>query len=123
MCFCLCALFSEFQWLSHLPITGRLDSPTLGKMTSPRCGVKDARSHSAWGQRVNNIFTGYMDRHEQHLRKRRNIVSGMYTSYTLIINVYYNLPYSEAFMAEVLSFVFCLLSLKNNINLSFSEID
>ncbi|XP_056612100.1 matrix metalloproteinase-28 [Triplophysa dalaica] len=66
----------EFQWLSHLPVTGRLDSGTLVKMTSPRCGVKDARSHSAWGQRVNNIFTGYMDRHEQHLRKKRNIVSG-----------------------------------------------
>lgn len=81
MCSCLCALFREFQWLSHLPLTGRLDSATLGKMTSPRCGVKDAQSHSAWGQRVNNIFTGYMNRHEQHLRKKRNAVSGLYTSY------------------------------------------
>lgn len=104
----LCALFREFQWLSHLPVTGRLDSATLVKMTSPRCGVKDARSHSAWGQRVNNIFTGYMDRHEQHLRKKRNIVSGMYTSYTLIVHVYLNLPSFEVFItADVLSFVLC----------------
>lgn len=66
----------EFQWLSHMPITGKLDGPTLEKMTSPRCGVKDARSLSAWGQRVNNIFTGHKDRHKQPLRQKRNIVSG-----------------------------------------------
>ncbi|XP_051965623.1 matrix metalloproteinase-28 [Xyrauchen texanus] len=66
----------EFQWLSHLPVTGRLDSATLQKMTSPRCGVNDAYSQSAWSQRVNSIFTGYMGRRGQHLRKKRYIRSG-----------------------------------------------
>lgn len=74
-CVHICSLLREFQWLSHMPITGKLDGATLEKMASPRCGVKDARSLSAWGQRVNSIFTG----HEQHLRQKRNIVSGMHT--------------------------------------------
>ncbi|XP_031428781.2 matrix metalloproteinase-28 [Clupea harengus] len=48
----------EFQWLAHLPVTGHLDSVTLGKMAAPRCGVKDGGSHRAWGKRVNAVFTG-----------------------------------------------------------------
>ncbi|XP_066513307.1 matrix metalloproteinase-28-like isoform X2 [Hoplias malabaricus] len=58
----------EFQWLSHLPVTGKLDSATLVKMASPRCGVKDSGSHDAWAQRVNSVFTGYG---RQHLRRKR----------------------------------------------------
>ncbi|XP_072525145.1 matrix metalloproteinase-28 [Salminus brasiliensis] len=58
----------EFQWLSHLPVTGQLDSATLVKMASPRCGVKDRGSHEAWAQRVGSVFTG---QRRQHLRKKR----------------------------------------------------
>ncbi|XP_050984682.1 matrix metalloproteinase-28 [Labeo rohita] len=60
----------EFQWLSQLPVTGGLDGVTLEKMRSPRCGVQDAGSHGAWGQRVSSIFTG------QHLRKKRYAQTG-----------------------------------------------
>ncbi|XP_007258445.1 matrix metalloproteinase-28 [Astyanax mexicanus] len=59
----------EFQWLSHLPVTGQVDSATLVKMASPRCGVKDRGTHEAWAQRVNSVFTGQS--HKQHLRKKR----------------------------------------------------
>ncbi|KAI5626389.1 matrix metalloproteinase-28 isoform X1, partial [Silurus asotus] len=58
----------QFQWLSHLPVTGRLDSNTLLKMASPRCGVKDRGSNEAWKRRVNSVFTGQS---QQHLRKKR----------------------------------------------------
>ncbi|TRY57978.1 hypothetical protein DNTS_027334 [Danionella cerebrum] len=61
----VCHYFREFQWLSHLPITGQLDNGTLVMMTSSRCGVTDAGSYRAWQQRVNSILTGY------HLRKKR----------------------------------------------------
>lgn len=61
--------FREFQWLSQLPVTGGLDTVTLEKMSSPRCGVQDA-----WGQRVSNIFTG------QHLRKKRSAQTGEHIS-------------------------------------------
>ncbi|XP_060761799.1 matrix metalloproteinase-28 isoform X1 [Neoarius graeffei] len=58
----------QFQWLSHLPVTGRLDGTTLLKMASPRCGVKDRGSNEAWAQRVNSVFTGKI---QQHLRNKR----------------------------------------------------
>lgn len=58
----------EFQWLSWLPVTGRLDSATLEKMASPRCGVSDTGSINAWQDRINGIFMG---RHGQHLRTKR----------------------------------------------------
>lgn len=61
--------FREFQWSSQLPVTGGLDTVTLEKMSSPRCGVQDA-----WGQRVSNIFTG------QHLRKKRSAQTGEHIS-------------------------------------------
>uniref|UniRef100_A0A3Q2CMU8 Matrix metallopeptidase 28 n=1 Tax=Cyprinodon variegatus TaxID=28743 RepID=A0A3Q2CMU8_CYPVA len=48
----------EYQWLSRLPITGRLDSATLRQMAEPRCGVSDEGSQQVWAQRVNVIFTG-----------------------------------------------------------------
>ncbi|XP_067306137.1 matrix metalloproteinase-28 [Pseudorasbora parva] len=65
----------EFQWLSQLPVTGWLDSDTLEKMSSARCGVKDVGSHSSWSQRVNGIFTGHLG-NEQHLRKKRYTQTG-----------------------------------------------
>ncbi|KAJ8275719.1 hypothetical protein COCON_G00074710 [Conger conger] len=46
----------DFQWLSHLPVTGQLDSPTLQRMSAPRCGVKDGGSQRAWARRVDGIF-------------------------------------------------------------------
>ncbi|XP_041920151.1 matrix metalloproteinase-28 isoform X2 [Alosa sapidissima] len=65
----------EFQWLSHLPVTGSLDSATLGKMAAPRCGVKDGGSHRAWAKRVNAIFTGGSGG-GGHLRRKRYIQTG-----------------------------------------------
>ncbi|KAI1893712.1 hypothetical protein AGOR_G00126510 [Albula goreensis] len=61
----------EFQWLSHLPITGRLDSTTLQKMAAPRCGVGDMHDQQTWAQRVNAILTGNMTRGYQHQRSKR----------------------------------------------------
>ncbi|XP_026081659.1 matrix metalloproteinase-28 [Carassius auratus] len=49
-----------FQRWSQLPVSGGLDRVTLEKMSSPRCGVQDAR-----GQRVSRVFSG------RHLRKKR----------------------------------------------------
>ncbi|CAI5694306.1 unnamed protein product [Oreochromis niloticus] len=60
----------EFQWLSRLPITGKLDSATLLRMAEPRCGVSDEGSQQIWAQRVNFIFTG--QRPPQQLRRRRS---------------------------------------------------
>ncbi|KAG7278954.1 hypothetical protein CRUP_036605 [Coryphaenoides rupestris] len=48
----------EFQWLSRLPVTGRLDEATLARMAEPRCGVTDEGTHDLWAQRINLIFTG-----------------------------------------------------------------
>lgn len=59
----------EFQWLSRLPVTGKLDSATLRQMSEPRCGVSDQGSHQVWAQRINTILTG--KRHEAGQRNRR----------------------------------------------------
>ncbi|KAJ7990509.1 hypothetical protein DPEC_G00301070 [Dallia pectoralis] len=61
----------EFQWLSHLPATGQLDSATLKQMGTPRCGVKDEGSHKLWAQRVNSIFTGKMASSGPRFRGKR----------------------------------------------------
>ncbi|KAJ8414492.1 hypothetical protein AAFF_G00036940 [Aldrovandia affinis] len=61
----------EFQWLSHLPITGRLDSTTLQQMAIPRCGVGDGRSHRAWAQRVDAVVMGTMATNSQRQRSKR----------------------------------------------------
>ncbi|XP_036393535.1 matrix metalloproteinase-28-like [Megalops cyprinoides] len=61
----------KFQWLSHLPITGRLDSSTLQQMAAPRCGVKDGRSHNTWAQRVRAIVTGDLAAGSHHRRSKR----------------------------------------------------
>ena len=34
-------MISTFQTLHHLNVTGELDTPTLNKMTAPRCGMPD----------------------------------------------------------------------------------
>ncbi|XP_034024074.1 matrix metalloproteinase-28 [Thalassophryne amazonica] len=57
----------EFQWLSRLPVTGKLDSATQRQMAEPRCGVSDEGSQKTWAQRLNVIFTG---RRPQRHRKR-----------------------------------------------------
>ncbi|XP_056139839.1 matrix metalloproteinase-28 [Lampris incognitus] len=63
----------EFQWLSRLPVTGRLDSATLRQMAEPRCGVTDEGSHQVWTQRVEAIFTGRgAPVRRPHLRKKRS---------------------------------------------------
>ncbi|CAG6004978.1 unnamed protein product [Menidia menidia] len=48
----------QFQWLSRLPVTGRLDSATLRRMAEPRCGVSDGGSRQLWAQRVTVVLTG-----------------------------------------------------------------
>ncbi|KAJ8266551.1 hypothetical protein GJAV_G00131770 [Gymnothorax javanicus] len=61
----------QFQWLSHLPVTGQLDSPTLLQMSAPRCGVKDEGSQHAWAKRVYGIFLGGAAPSGQHRRSKR----------------------------------------------------
>ncbi|XP_010869670.1 matrix metalloproteinase-28 [Esox lucius] len=67
---------SEFQWLSHLPVTGQLDSATLKQMGTPRCGVKDEGSHQLWAQRVNSVFTGKMASSGPRFRRKRSAQPG-----------------------------------------------
>ncbi|KAG7483819.1 hypothetical protein MATL_G00042340 [Megalops atlanticus] len=61
----------EFQWLSHLPVTGWLDRATLQHMAAPRCGVRDEGSQRAWARRVNSIFLGQPATSGQHRRSKR----------------------------------------------------
>ncbi|XP_028856677.1 LOW QUALITY PROTEIN: matrix metalloproteinase-28-like [Denticeps clupeoides] len=61
----------EFQWLSHLPVTGKLDSSTLEKMAEPRCSVRDSRSHRSWARRVKGVFTGHAPTARPRLRRKR----------------------------------------------------
>eukprot|EP00063_Salmo_salar_P042639 XP_014017474.1 PREDICTED: matrix metalloproteinase-28-like isoform X2 [Salmo salar] len=61
----------EFQWLSHLPVTGQLDGATLKQMGTPRCGVKDEGSHQVWAQRVYAVFTGKMASNGSQNRGKR----------------------------------------------------
>ncbi|KAL0973008.1 hypothetical protein UPYG_G00197630 [Umbra pygmaea] len=62
---------SEFQWMSHLQVTGQLDTATLKQMGTPRCGVKDEGSHQVWVQRVNDVFTGKMSSNGPRTRRKR----------------------------------------------------
>ncbi|XP_061461114.1 matrix metalloproteinase-28 [Rhineura floridana] len=48
----------EFQWVSHLPLSGVLDASTVRHMNLPRCGVNDAESRSTWKDRVGLLFSG-----------------------------------------------------------------
>ncbi|XP_069768222.1 matrix metalloproteinase-28 isoform X6 [Narcine bancroftii] len=48
----------EFQWISHLPLSGALDKQTVKQMGAPRCGVKDIGSHEQWAGRVEALFFG-----------------------------------------------------------------
>ncbi|XP_072501008.1 matrix metalloproteinase-28 isoform X2 [Notamacropus eugenii] len=58
----------EFQWVSHLPVSGRLDTATMHQMALPRCGVGDSKSHSAWTERLSSLFAGR--RAKMRLKKR-----------------------------------------------------
>ncbi|XP_078235495.1 matrix metalloproteinase-28 isoform X2 [Pogona vitticeps] len=58
----------EFQWLSHLPVSGALDASTLHRMRLPRCGVRDTEGHTAWKARTGAPFAGETARRR---RKRR----------------------------------------------------
>ncbi|NP_001083604.1 matrix metalloproteinase-28 b precursor [Xenopus laevis] len=40
----LASAVREFQWLSHLPVSGQLDTITVQQMVQPRCGMKDIES-------------------------------------------------------------------------------
>eukprot|EP00079_Xenopus_tropicalis_P009645 XP_002933877.2 PREDICTED: matrix metalloproteinase-28 isoform X1 [Xenopus tropicalis] len=40
----LASAVREFQWLSHLPVSGDLDFSTVKQMIQPRCGMKDDES-------------------------------------------------------------------------------
>ncbi|XP_072317916.1 matrix metalloproteinase-28 [Eucyclogobius newberryi] len=62
----------DFQWLSRLPVTGRLDSATLMQMAEPRCGVSDEGSHQVWAQRINTVFTGKNAEIGQKNRRKRS---------------------------------------------------
>lgn len=48
----------EFQWISHLPVSGVLDKRTVHQMAVPRCGVQDVGSHGSWEGRVEALFLG-----------------------------------------------------------------
>ncbi|XP_065429045.1 matrix metalloproteinase-28 isoform X2 [Chrysemys picta bellii] len=48
----------EFQWVTHLPLSGVLDTSTVHQMNLPRCGVSDAESHAAWAERVHVLLSG-----------------------------------------------------------------
>ncbi|XP_029468622.1 matrix metalloproteinase-28 [Rhinatrema bivittatum] len=58
----------EFQWVSHLPVSGVLDDATFHQMGKPRCGVTDAKSHGQWAVRKNALFAG---RGSKTRRKKR----------------------------------------------------
>uniref|UniRef100_A0A5F8GP25 Matrix metallopeptidase 28 n=1 Tax=Monodelphis domestica TaxID=13616 RepID=A0A5F8GP25_MONDO len=58
----------EFQWVSHLPVSGQLDTATMHQMAQPRCGVDDKESHSAWTERLSSLFAGR--RAKMRLKKR-----------------------------------------------------
>ncbi|XP_065503204.1 matrix metalloproteinase-28 [Caloenas nicobarica] len=42
----------DFQRVTHLPLSGVLDAPTLHQMALPRCGTGDGESRGAWARRA-----------------------------------------------------------------------
>ncbi|XP_048413191.2 matrix metalloproteinase-28 [Stegostoma tigrinum] len=58
----------KFQWISHLPVSGALDEPTVQQMMEPRCGVKDIGSQRAWQEHVENLFLGRATRQSRTKR-------------------------------------------------------
>ncbi|XP_064892539.1 matrix metalloproteinase-28 isoform X3 [Columba livia] len=42
----------DFQRVTHLPLSGVLDAPTLHQMALPRCGTSDGESRGAWARRA-----------------------------------------------------------------------
>uniref|UniRef100_A0AAV2J628 Peptidoglycan binding-like domain-containing protein n=1 Tax=Knipowitschia caucasica TaxID=637954 RepID=A0AAV2J628_KNICA len=66
----------EFQWLSRLPVTGRLDSATLRRMAEPRCGVSDEGSHQVWAERIDAVFTGKRAALRENRRRKRSSTPG-----------------------------------------------
>lgn len=68
------SLLSDFQRISRLPVTGRLDSATLRQMSEPRCGVSDKGSQKNWAQRVKATFT---QQGRPQRRKARSAAQGI----------------------------------------------
>ncbi|KAF6299094.1 matrix metallopeptidase 28 [Rhinolophus ferrumequinum] len=76
----------EFQWVSHLPISGMLDPATLRQMTRPRCGVADTDSQAVWTERVSALFAGQQAkmRRKKRFTKQGNKWYKQHLSYRLV---------------------------------------
>ncbi|XP_070598384.1 matrix metalloproteinase-28 [Erythrolamprus reginae] len=95
----------EFQWISHLPLSGILDAVTLHHMSLPRCGVNDAESHMAWKKRMDALFSGWKARKSR--RKRYLHQSGKWYKRHLtyrIINWPWYLPEQQVRLAVKAAF-------------------
>ncbi|OCT94997.1 hypothetical protein XELAEV_18012682mg [Xenopus laevis] len=69
----LASAVREFQWLSHLSVSGELDTSTVQQMIQPRCGVKDieslklVKSHHRGRQRKKRYISKSKKWYKQHL--------------------------------------------------------
>ncbi|XP_060115436.1 matrix metalloproteinase-28 [Heteronotia binoei] len=95
----------EFQWVSHLSLSGKLDASTVHQMSLPRCGVNDAGSFAAWKERVDVLFLG--QRAEKKRRKRYSHQSGQWYKRHLtyrVVNWPWYLPQQQVRLAVKAAF-------------------